>query len=98
MSALEITSYILGVVTVISTSMWLGIAYRLLAMARSKSTIREGLQLSVPEEVQVSIVVPAHNEERVIERCVSSLRNQTHKNIQIIFVLDRCTDGTGLSE
>ncbi len=94
MSALEITSYILGVVTVISTSMWLGIAYRLLAMARSKSTIREGMQLSVPEEVQVSIVVPAHNEERVIERCVSSLRNQTHKNIQIIFVLDRCTDGT----
>jgi chlorobactene glucosyltransferase len=30
----------------------------------------------------------------VIDRCVTSLRNQTHKNIQIIFVLDRCTDKT----
>lgn len=94
MSILEITSHILGVVTAVSTIMWLGIAYRLWAMARSNSTIREGLQLSVPEDVLVSIVVPAHNEERVIDRCVTSLRNQTHKNIQIIFVLDRCTDGT----
>jgi len=94
MPALEITSHILGVVTAVSTIMWLGIAYRLWAMARSKSTIREGLQLSVPEDVLVSIVVPAHNEESVIDRCVTSLRDQTHKNIQIIFVLDRCTDGT----
>jgi chlorobactene glucosyltransferase len=94
MSTLEITSHILGAVTAVSTIMWLGVAYRLWAMARSKSTIREGLQLSVPEDVLVSIVVPAHNEERVIDRCVTSLRNQSHKNIQIIFVLDRCTDGT----
>lgn len=94
MSALEITSHILGVVLAVSTIMWLGIAYRLWVMAMSKSTIREGLQLSIPENVLVSIVVPAHNEERVIDRCVASLRNQTHNNIQIIFVLDRCTDGT----
>jgi chlorobactene glucosyltransferase len=42
----------------------------------------------------VSIVVPAHNEERVIDKCATALRKQSHKNIQIIFVLDRCTDNT----
>ena len=94
MSAIEITSYILGVVTVGSLILWLGFAYRLWVMRRLKATIREGLQLTVPQDVLVSIVIPAHNEERVINRCAISLRNQTHANIQIIFVLDRCTDRT----
>jgi len=94
MSTLEVTSHILGVVTAASLILWLGIAYRLWAMARSKSTISEGLQLPVPTDVSVSIVIPAHNEERVIDRCATSLRNQTYTNIQIIFVLDRCSDRT----
>ena len=94
MSAIEVTSHILGAITAVSLLMWLGIAYRLWAMARSKSTIHEGLHLPVPTDASVSIVVPAHNEERVIDRCATSLRNQSHKNIQIIFVLDRCSDGT----
>ena len=42
----------------------------------------------------MSIVVPAHNEERVIDRCATLLREQSHQEIEIIFVLDRCTDGT----
>lgn len=94
MSTIEITSHILGAVTAVTLFMWLGIAYRLWVMTRSKSTVIGGLQLPVPTEVLVSIVIPAHNEERVIDRCATSLRNQSHKNIQIIFVLDRCSDGT----
>ena len=39
MSVLEITSHILGVVMAVSIIMWLGIAYRLWVMARSKSTV-----------------------------------------------------------
>jgi len=74
--------------------MWLGVAHRLLLIARTKPTIREGLTLPVPDDVLVSIVVPAHNEERVINKCAHSLRNQSHSNIQMIFVLDRCTDRT----
>jgi len=94
MQALEITSHILGVVVVGSLCFWLGLTYRLWQMVSTKPTIREGLLLPDPADVLVSIVIPAHNEERVINRCATSLRNQTHTNIQIIFVLDRCSDRT----
>jgi len=94
MSATEIISWILGVLVTGSFLFWLGLAYRLNSMVRTKATIREGLDLPAPTDASVSIVIPAHNEERVINRCVTSLRNQSHKNVQIIFVLDRCSDRT----
>jgi len=94
MSAIEITSHILGGVVVVSLCLWIGVGYRLLMMARSNSSIREGLHLPDPDGDLISIIVPAHNEERVIDRCATSLRNQSHTKIQIIFVLDRCTDRT----
>ncbi len=94
MTATEIISWILGVLVTGSLFFWVGLAYRLKAMVRTKATIREGLDLPVPADASVSIVIPAHNEERVIDRCATSLRNQSHKNVQIIFVLDRCSDCT----
>jgi len=94
MTAIALTSHILGALTVVSLFLWCGIGYRLWMMARSKSTILEGKELPVPTDTSVSIVVPAHNEERVIDRCATSLRNQSYTDIQIIFVLDRCTDNT----
>lgn len=94
MSTIEITSMVLGVVVVGTLILWLGVAHRLLRIARTKPTIREGLTLPIPDDVLVSIVVPAHNEERVIDKCAHSLRKQSHSNIQMIFVLDRCTDRT----
>jgi len=94
MQVIEITSWILGVVVVGTLCLWLGVAFRLWQMTRTKPTIREGLLLPPPKDVLVSIVIPAHNEERVIDRCATSLRKQTHEQLQIIFVLDRCTDRT----
>ncbi len=94
MSAIEITSHILGGVVFVSLCLWIGVAYRLFMMTRSNSSVREGLDLPNPEDYLISIIVPAHNEERVIDRCATSLRNQSHEKIQVIFVLDRCTDRT----
>ena len=94
MPAIEIISHILGVIVVGSLCFWLGLAFRLWQMMNTKPTVREGLRLPTPTDVPVSIIIPAHNEERVIDRCASSLRNQSYTNIQIIFVLDRCTDST----
>lgn len=42
----------------------------------------------------LSIVIPAHNEERVIEASVRGLRAQTRRNFEAIYVLDRCNDST----
>jgi len=42
----------------------------------------------------VSVLVPARNEERNIERCLNSLRNQVYKNYEILALNDNSTDGT----
>ena len=70
--------------------------WRIQRMMRGKPTIRRGLELPAPAAgwPQVSIIVPVHDEERVIDACAESLRGQQYDNLQIIFVLDRCTDGT----
>ncbi len=44
----------------------------------------------------ISIIVPIYNVEKYLDRCITSLRNQTLKNIEIILVddgsLDNCPD------
>ncbi len=42
----------------------------------------------------ISIVVPAHNEELVIERCLESIRRSTYKKMEVIVHNDRSTDKT----
>ena len=43
----------------------------------------------------VSVVVPARNERRNIERCVSSILATNYPSIEVIVVDDHSTDGTG---
>ena len=40
----------------------------------------------------ISIVVPVYNCEKYIEDCISSIKNQTYKNLEIIIVNDGSTD------
>ena len=42
----------------------------------------------------VSMIVPVYNTEKYIERCVESIINQTHQNLDIILVDDGSTDGS----
>ncbi|EAR14646.1 glycosyltransferase family 2 protein [Robiginitalea biformata] len=44
--------------------------------------------------MKVSIVIPAHNSEKFIDRCLSSVSSQSYGNIEIIVVNDGSTDGT----
>lgn len=43
----------------------------------------------------ISIIVPAYNVEKYIEKCISSIQKQTYQNIEIIVVDDGATDRTG---
>jgi chlorobactene glucosyltransferase len=42
----------------------------------------------------VSVLIPARNEERTIERCLDSLRNQSYQNYEILVINDNSTDNT----
>jgi chlorobactene glucosyltransferase len=42
----------------------------------------------------VSVMIPARNEEKNIERCLNSLRNQVYKNYEILVLDDNSTDNT----
>jgi len=44
--------------------------------------------------IKVSIIIPAYNIEKYIEKCIKSAINQTIKDIEIIVVNDGSTDGT----
>ena len=45
----------------------------------------------------ISVIVPAHNEEKYVERCIRSIRTAAGSyegEIEIIVVCNRCTDNT----
>lgn len=47
------------------------------------------------QEIMVSIIVPVYNIEKYIGRCVNSIIEQEHKNIEIILIDDGSSDGSG---
>ena len=42
----------------------------------------------------ISIIIPVYNSEKFIEKCISSVREQTYKRLDIIIVDDGSTDNT----
>lgn len=45
--------------------------------------------------LKVSIIIPAYNVEKYIEKCVESVVNQTYQNIEILAIDDGSKDNTG---
>jgi GT2 family glycosyltransferase len=94
---LKIITWCLLALAVMGGCYWLAVLGRLLrTLIVRRPTVRSGLALHEPEGgwPRLSVIVPAHNEQRVIDACVSSLREQRYADLEMIFVLDRCTDRT----
>lgn len=44
--------------------------------------------------MKFSVIIPAHNEEKTIQKALESIRSQTFTNYELIVVCDACTDKT----
>ncbi|MCR5266122.1 MAG: glycosyltransferase family 2 protein [Cyanobacteria bacterium RUI128] len=69
--------------------------YNSLAIWHNKRKLRKNpIEPDTSYQPFVSIMIPAHNEESVIEYTVNNVRNMTYPNFEIILIDDRSTDGT----
>ncbi|MEG0230122.1 MAG: glycosyltransferase family 2 protein [Oscillospiraceae bacterium] len=53
------------------------------------------MSLNIEKQPLISVIVPVYNVEKYIHKCVSSIINQTYKNLEIILVDDGSPDNCG---
>ena len=72
---------------------------KLLEALRAWNLVRplpeEDLSGTVHSHSNLSVIVPARNEERKLEEALWTVLAQDHRNLEVILVDDRSTDGTG---
>ena len=61
---------------------------------KCKITDKDWDKLPNYKEYKIGIIIPNYNYEHTIEKCLTSIFNQTYKNYEIIFVDDCSTDGS----
>ena len=47
------------------------------------------------KNILISVIIPVYNVAEYLDRCLESVVNQTHQNLEIILVDDGSTDGSG---
>ena len=97
MQAVIVATWIGAALSIVVIAYWSVFAWRAARDARGRPSLREGLALSAPPSGwgAVRVVIPAHNEERTAPTLLRSLLAQDYPGpLEVVFVLDRCTDAT----
>jgi len=55
---------------------------------------KDSKKLTINNQPLVSVLIPARNEQKNIERCLRSIMNQDYRNIEIVVLNDNSTDNT----
>ncbi len=93
--ALVITVWILAALSLAGGAYWAVVRYRVERDGRNRPGLAEGESLTLPAWPSVSVIIPAHNEEEHAPDLLRTLDSQDYPGeLEIIFVLDRCTDAT----
>ena len=71
-----------------------GLVFAVRAVETSRGWLRVPRVAALPAAPPLSIIVPARNEERAIERCIRSLVAQSLEDLEVIVVDDGSEDGT----
>jgi len=59
-----------------------------------KEKLSQFIDLNVQNRIKISVVVPIYNAEEYLNKCVTSIQNQSYQNLEIILVNDGSTDGS----
>ena len=94
MDTLVTISTILAVASVTECVLWAVLAIRAVREWRCALFIADALRLPPVPLPLLTVVIPAHNEEVMASACARSVLASDYPALELIFVLDRCTDGT----
>jgi GT2 family glycosyltransferase len=94
MDTLVTVSTILAVASVTECVLWMVLAIRAVREWRCALFIADALRLPAIPLPLLTVVIPAHNEELMAANCARSVLASDYPALELIFVLDRCTDGT----
>lgn len=61
-----------------------------------ENTIMEITKKREDDKGKISIIIPVYNTENYLEKCISSVINQSYTNLEILLVDDGSTDGSGI--
>lgn len=86
---------VLSAVALAGGAFWAVVAFRAWKDLPYTRPVADGLALTPPDPAPlVSVIVPAHNEQGKAAACARSILANDWPALEVIFVLDRCTDGT----
>ena len=91
---LDVINYILVAILIGVSATWIALIKSMLRTF-NESPFLDKFEKKEHEKPKVSIILPARNEEKFIEKCLNSLLNQDYDNYEIITINDSSTDSTG---
>lgn len=95
-AALFILAVTLAVLSAVLLGYWAVVAWHIARTMLQVPMARAGIALANadPPRSSVAIVIPAHNEERVLPLLIASLRQLDYPAFHVVLALDRCTDAS----
>ena len=91
---LDIINYILVAILIGVSAMWIVLIKSMLKTFH-ESPFLDKFEKKEHEKPKVSIILPARNEEKFIEKCLDSLIKQDYNNYEIVTINDSSNDSTG---
>ena len=91
---LDVFNYILVAILIGVSSTWV-ILIKSMIMTFHESPFLDKFEKKDHVKPKVSIILPARNEEKFIDKCLVSLLNQDYDNYEIIVINDSSEDSTG---
>ena len=92
--ALDILNYILVAILIGVSATWI-ILIKSMLKTFHESPFLDKFKKKEHASPKVSIILPARNEEKFIERCLDSLLEQDYTNYEIVAINDSSNDSTG---